>query len=207
MPRRGRLANREQALQWLDRHTSAGAPPVFLPDEVPHDVLRILRRLDLVIRVPGGVLVVRSPGDEPTRVLQALVWPIIQALTRIYDPAVVERDSAVRLYLGRTDPGPEIRIRQTGRTRWREEIAPGIVVRVERGDVKGARAVSVGEARIPVARDWADPESDIPGYHPLRSGETPQPGATIQPPTASAPRWRCIGDRCSRPTATTRDAW
>ncbi len=144
------MTDREQALQWLDRHTSAGAPPVFLPGEVPHDVLRMLRRLDLVIRVPGGILVVRSPGDEPTRVLQALVWPIIQALTRIYDPAVVERDSAVRLYLGRTDPGPEIRIRQTGRTRWREEIAPGIVVRVERGDVKGARAVSVGEARIPV---------------------------------------------------------
>jgi len=43
----------------------------------------------------------------------------------------------VRLYVGRTDPGPEIRIRQTSRTRWRAEIAPGVVIRVERGAVGG----------------------------------------------------------------------
>jgi Fic family protein len=139
-----------QALRWLDQHTSEKAPPIFLPDEIPDDILGTLRRLDLVLAVPGGVLVVRSPGDEPRRVLQALVWPVVQALTRKYAPAVVERDSAVRLYLGRTDPGPEIRIRQIGRTRWRHEIAPGAVVRLERGHVEEARTVSIGDARIPV---------------------------------------------------------
>lgn len=144
------MADREEALRWLDQHMSAEAPPVFLPDDVPEDVLGTLRRLDLAIRVAGGVLVLRSPGDEPRRVLQALVWPIVQALTRMYAPAVVERDSAVRLYLGRTDPGPEIRIRQTGRTRWREEIAPGVVVRVERGAVEERRTVRIGDARIPL---------------------------------------------------------
>lgn len=143
------LSDRERAMKWLEVH-ALEKTPVFLPDEIPEDVLRTLRRLDLVISVSGGILVVRSPGDEPARVLRTLTWPIVEALTRLYAPAVVERDSAVRLYLGRTDPGPEIRIRQTGGTRWREEIAPGVVIRVERGDVTGSQLVRVGEAEIPV---------------------------------------------------------
>jgi len=143
------LSDRERALEWLEVH-AAGTAPVFLPSEIPDDVLQALRRLDLVVPVPGGLSVVRSPGDDPVEVLRALVWPIVEALTRRYEPAVVERDSAVRLYLGRTDPGPEIRIRQTGGTRWREEIAPGVAVRVERGDVVRSRAVKIGEAEIPV---------------------------------------------------------
>lgn len=136
-------------MQWLEVHAVEKAP-VFVPEEIPEQVLLTLRRLDLVISVAGGVLVVRSPGDEPVRVVRALVWPIVEALTRLYAPAVVERDSAVRLYLGRTEPGPEIRIRQTGRTRWREEIAPGVVIRVERGDVGESQLVRVGEAEIAV---------------------------------------------------------
>ncbi|MEX2528216.1 MAG: Fic family protein [Gemmatimonadota bacterium] len=143
------MSDREQAMAWLEGHALQGAP-VFLPGEIPGEVLQTLRRLDLAISVPGGLIVLRSPGHEPDEVLGALVWPIVEALTRLYAPAVVERDSAVRLYLGRSDPGPEIRIRQTGGTRWREEIAPGVVVRVERGEVTDSRSVEVGEAAIPL---------------------------------------------------------
>ena len=143
------MPDRDRAMEWLDAH-ALDKPPVFLPREIPDDILQVLRRRDLVLDVPGGVLVVRSPGDDPGTVLHALAWPIVEALTRMYAPAVVERDSAVRLYLGRTEPGAEIRIRQTGRTRWKAEIAPGVVVRVERGDVSGSRTVEVGEADIPV---------------------------------------------------------
>lgn len=143
------MTSREMAIEWLEKHTR-GKPPVFSAAEIPGDVLKALRRLDLIIKVAGGVLVVRSPGDDATDVIRALVWPIVETLTRMYAPAVVERDSAVRLYLGRTDPGPEIRIRQMGQTRWREEIAPGVVIRVERGDVGAMEVVSVGEAAVPV---------------------------------------------------------
>jgi Fic/DOC family len=146
---RGDVADKEKAIEWLEKY-ARGKTPVFLPAEIPDDVLQELRRLDLVIKVAGGVLVVRSPGDDPASVIRALVWPIVETLTRMYAPAVVERDSAVRLYLGRTDPGPEIRIRQMGRTRWREEIAPGIAIRVERGDVGGIQVITVGEADVPV---------------------------------------------------------
>lgn len=143
------LPDRDGALEWLDAQALERAP-VFLAGEVPEDVLRALRRLNLVVGVPGGVVVLRSPEDDPEEVLRALLWPIVEALTRRYAPAVVERDSAVSLYLGRTDPGPEIRIRQTGGTRWREEIAPGVVIRVERGSVAGSQLVRVGEVDIPV---------------------------------------------------------
>ncbi len=142
------MSDRTEALQWLE--AQADAAPVFLPGDIPEDVLQTLRRLELVVSVPGGVIVVRSPGDDAEGVLRALVWPIVEALTRLYAPAVVERDSAVRLYLGKTEPGDDIRIRQAGGTRWRQEIAPGVVVRVERGEVSEHEAVSVGEAEIPV---------------------------------------------------------
>ncbi len=143
------MSERERAVAWIEEHALREAP-VFLPGEIPADVLQTLRRLELAISVPGGLIVVRSPHDDSADVLRALVWPIVEALTRLYAPAVVERDSAVRLYLGKTDPGPEIRVRQTGGTRWREEIAPGVVVRVERGDVGDTRSVAVGEAEVPV---------------------------------------------------------
>lgn len=136
-------------MAWIEEHGVQEAP-VFLPDEIPDDVLRVLRRLELAISIPGGLVVARSPSDQPDEVVRRLVWPIVEALTRLYAPAVVERDSAVRLYLGKTDPGPEIRIRQTGGTRWREEIAPGVVVRVERGEVRDSQTIKVGEAEIPV---------------------------------------------------------
>ncbi len=136
-------------MKWLEAR-AADAAPVFLPAEIPDSVLATLRRLDLIVGVPGGVVVVRSPGDDPQEILRALIWPIVEALTRLYAPAVVERDSAVRLHLGRTDPGDEIRIRQTGRTRWRQEIVEGVALRVERGDVSGHEMVWVGEVEIPV---------------------------------------------------------
>jgi len=61
-----------RALEWLEIH-AAGTVPVFLPGEIPDDVLQALRRLDLVVPVPGGLSVVRSPGADPVEVLRALV--------------------------------------------------------------------------------------------------------------------------------------
>lgn len=143
------VTGRERAMEWLKVH-AADRAPVFLSADIPEDVLQVLRRTDLAIEIPGGVVVVRSPGDDKTRVVRALVWPIVERMAAGYAPAVIERDTAVRLYLGRTEPGPEIRIRQTGRTRWREEIAPGVVIRLERGGIEGTRTVEVGDVSLPV---------------------------------------------------------
>ena len=149
---------RGDALLWIGANATERAP-VFLPDQIPDDILTTLRRLDLILSVPGGIVAVRAPGDDPEQTLAALTWPIVEALTRLYTPAVIERDSAVRLFLGRTGPGDEIRVRQTGGTRWRAEIGPGVVIRIERGAVEGWRTVAVGEVELPVDR----PRSDMSG--------------------------------------------
>jgi len=141
--------NQDQAILWLKEHAQ-GRAPVFLEADIPADVLQTLRRLDLALYLPGGVIVVRSPGDARNEVVRSVLWSVVERIAAGYAPAVVERDSAVRLYLGRTDPVGEIRIRQTGQTRWREEILPGVVIRVERGSVHQIEHVQVGEARVPV---------------------------------------------------------
>jgi hypothetical protein len=138
-----------EALQWLEQNTT-DRPPVFLVSEVPVDVLRALDRSRLVLRLPAGVLALKTPADDPETVIRTVIWSIVEKLTEVYAPAVVERDSAVRLHLGRTDPGEEIRLRQTGQTRWHREIVPGLTIRVERGDVSDSTEVRIGEARIPV---------------------------------------------------------
>jgi len=134
---------------WVAQQTK-GRAPVFLRSEIPEEVLKTLEAADLVVPLPANVVLLRSPGDEPDSAVRATVWSIVQKIAENYAPAVVERDSAVRLYLGRTDPGQVIRIRQAGQTRWRREIAPGIVLRVERGPVETASEVTIGEAVIPV---------------------------------------------------------
>ncbi|HUE73102.1 MAG TPA: Fic family protein [Pirellulaceae bacterium] len=143
------MTTEAEALRWLAQNTAA-RPPVFLVSEVPVDVLRALDRSRLVLRLPAGIVALKSPADDPDTVIRAVVWSIVEKLTGVYAPAVVERDSAVRLHLGRTDPGQEIRLRQTGQTRWQKEIVPGLVIRVERGDVTDSTEVRIGDARIPV---------------------------------------------------------
>jgi hypothetical protein len=139
----------EQALDWM-RANTRDHPPVFLAEEIPGPILEELRSRDLTIRVPGGLIVLRNPIDESADVLRALLWPIVETLARRYAPAVVERDSAVRLHVGRTDPGPEIRIRQTGDTRWKEPLVSGVTLRIERGEVGRTEEIRVGEAAVPV---------------------------------------------------------
>jgi hypothetical protein len=139
----------DDAKAWIEAN-STDKPPVFATGEIPPSVLRTLQRNNLVISVPGGIAVIRSPGDKTEDVLSAVLWSIVEKLTEIYRPAVVERDSAVRLHIGRTDPGPEIRIRQTTPTRWLKPLVGGISIRLERGTVADAVPIQVGEATIPV---------------------------------------------------------
>jgi Fic family protein len=134
---------------WLAEH-AVGRSPVFLRKDIPEETLRALEAADLILSLPATVVVLRSPGDDADGVIRTTIWSIVQKIAEHYAPAVVERDSAVRLHLGRTDPGPEIRIRQSGQTRWQKEVVPGIVIRVERGPVPASSEVTIGEATIPV---------------------------------------------------------
>ena len=140
---------RPEASQWLADHTR-DVPPVFLEEEVPGEVLKALDRAAMVSRVPGGVVAIHSPTDDPEGVRKALFWPIVQRVAARYAPALVERDSAVRLYIGQTTPASEVRIRHAGLSRWRREVLPGVSIRLEHGPVEQLGYVDVGEAHVPV---------------------------------------------------------
>jgi Fic family protein len=137
--------------EWLDENTR-DRPPVFLEESVPADVLVALDRASMTSRTPGGIIVVHSPTDDPDSVKKALFWSIVQKTAEKYAPAVVERDSAVRLYTGQSNPMSEVRLRHTGRSRWRQNVLPGVTLRLEHGPVEDASYVDVGEARLPVER-------------------------------------------------------
>jgi Fic family protein len=143
------VSQQDAAAEWLTQNTR-DRPPVFLEDEVPRDVLKALDRAGLTSRVPGAVIVVRSPGDNPEAVKKALFWSIVEKIAQRYQPAVLERDSAVRLHIGQTTPDSEIRVRHGGQSRWRQDILPGISLRLEHGAVRDPVTVQVGEARLPV---------------------------------------------------------
>lgn len=135
--------------QWLAEHAAEG-PPVFLGEEIPAATLAALDRASMVSRTPGRVLVIHSPMDDPESVKKALFWAIVQKTAERYAPAVVERDSALRLYVGSTTPGSEVRIRHTGQSRWRQDVLPGVSLRLVHGPVDAVAHVNVGEARIPI---------------------------------------------------------
>ena len=123
---------RDSIHQWLDRTIDRGKPPVFLENELPAvDIRRELQRSGALVRLPGGVYFLCRPGDDENEVIHALYWPIIERLLERYAPAVIERDSAVRLYLGDASIPETIRIRQGKNARtMSEQLAPGLRVKV-----------------------------------------------------------------------------
>jgi hypothetical protein len=56
----------DDAKAWIEAN-STDRPPVFATGEIPPSVLRTLQRSNLVINVPGGIAIIRSPGDNRSR--------------------------------------------------------------------------------------------------------------------------------------------
>src|SRR5690606_31766546 len=136
---------------WLEEN-ARDRPPVFLEETVPDDVLLALDRASMASRTPGGIVIFHAPVDDPETVKKALFWSIVQKTAEKYAPAVVERDSAVRLYVGQTNPMSEVRLRHTGLSRWRQNVLPGVMLRLEHGPVEDVAHLEVGEARVPVEK-------------------------------------------------------
>ena len=86
--------------------------PVFARSDQPDGkVMRQLERAGAVIRLPGDVIVLRRPADNRDEVLRRVYWPIVEALLSNYSPAVIDRDSAVRILVGDETPPPLLRLR------------------------------------------------------------------------------------------------
>ena len=88
---------REEVQEWLDRTIEENKAPVFSEDDLPAaQIRRELQRSGALVKLPGGVYLLRRPADDTSEVIHALYWPIIEKLLQQYAPAAIERDSAVR---------------------------------------------------------------------------------------------------------------
>jgi len=100
------------AEDWLKALAEEDRAPVFDRSDQPDGkVLRQLERAGALIRLPGDIIVLRRPADNRDEVIRRVYWSIVEALLSNYSPAVIERDSAVRILVGDETPPPLLRLR------------------------------------------------------------------------------------------------
>ncbi|GMQ81726.1 MAG: Fic family protein [Rhodothermia bacterium] len=144
-----------ESLTWLESLAKEDRIPVLRKSEFPNEnVLRSLRASDLLIRIPGGLYLIRRPGATEQEVIQQLYWPIIERIQEGYSPCVLERESAVRVYIGIETPPPKLRLRQ-GRNKSTNDIklTRGLSLLVSPGIIDVERTRSISVAGIPISLD------------------------------------------------------
>ncbi len=132
------LQMERSAEDWLRALVEEDRAPVFARSDQPDGkVIRQLERAGAVIRLPGDVIVLRRPADNRDEVLRRVYWPIVEALLSNYSPAVIERDSAVRILVGDETPPPLLRLRN-GRnaSNFEVQLTEGLQIAVDAGAVE-----------------------------------------------------------------------
>ena len=137
---------------WLKALVEEDRTPVFARSDPPDGkVMRQLERAGAVIRLPGDVIVLRRPADNRDEILRRVYWPIVEALLSNYSPAVIDRDSAVRILVGDETPPPLLRLRN-GRnaSNFEVQLTEGLQIAVDAGAVEPStiRQHKVADAQI-----------------------------------------------------------
>ena len=146
------LQMERSAEDWLKALVEEDRAPVFARSDQPDGkVIRQLERAGAVIRLPGDVIVLRRPADNRDEVLRRVYWPIVEALLSNYSPAVIERDSAVRILVADETPPPLLRLRN-GRnaSNFEVQLTEGLQIAVDAGAVEPStiRPHKVADAQI-----------------------------------------------------------
>jgi hypothetical protein len=151
------LRNRDEAVKWWQDHVR-GERFVLPRQRLPTGPgRRVLLAGGYAVEVANGqAWILKTPEREADRDLCLRnYWRIAAAVLENYRPAVVERESAVRLYLGQATPPGRLRVRHArGESRYTFELCEGLEVQLAAGDVSAdtARRLTVDGADIPVDR-------------------------------------------------------
>lgn len=151
------LENKEDALRWWRSRVEDGRL-VLSRDELPRGSGRgLLIAGGYAVEVSGGqAWILKTPEQEPDAALILRnYWLVVLAVLTNYRPAVIERESAVRLYLGRTTPPDRLKVRHaSSRSRYTFEVIEGLALQLLPGDVvlEEARRLVVDGAELPVDR-------------------------------------------------------
>lgn len=148
---------KEAAIRWWQERSESGVyagAREGLPDAA---ALRYLRANGLVAETPGGwgwVLLSREHADA-NAALRHNYWPLVGVLLTRYQPAAVERVSAVRLHIGEENLLPDLQVVQSSAaTRRVAEIVPGLGVEIRAAahplGPEQIVEVTAGSVRIPL---------------------------------------------------------
>jgi len=104
----------------------------------------------------GQAWILKTPEREPDRDLCLRnYWRIVQAVLRNYEPAILERESAVQLYIEDATPPARLRIRHgSSRSNYTFEICEGLELQAMPGEVvlEEAKRIVVDGAELLVDR-------------------------------------------------------
>jgi Fic family protein len=146
---------RERALRWWRGHASRHRY-VIGKDAFPGAAeSRFLRDGGYVLEVAGGAawILARPGADTLPDAFYPNYWKVVQVIMEVYEPAVVERVSAVRLHADQFTPPAELTVRQGANASSRTiELVPGhtLVIRAGEVDAKGTVHLAATGVKIPV---------------------------------------------------------
>jgi Fic family protein len=106
---------------------------------------RFLRRNGYIAQVAGGnAWILKSPDREDVRELcLANYWPIVRLMLDQYQPAVVERLAAARLYLEEYSAPELLTVRHnSNQSRYTVEVCEGLLIRLTPGSVDHERMIT-----------------------------------------------------------------
>lgn len=140
------LSGQKDALQWWQEHVTRKEYVLARQEHPEGRGRRWLLRTGHAVEVAGGqVWILTTPDmEDHTELCRRNYWAVVEALLANYEPAVLERESAVRLYLDDRTPPEQLRIRQaSNESRYKIEICEGLHVQIVAGAVPGDRCLSV----------------------------------------------------------------
>ena len=151
------LRNRGQALTWWRERVESGRLVLPRREQPKGPGRRLLLRGGYACEVAGGqAWILKTPQREADRDLCLRnYWRVVDAILTNYEPAVLERESAVQLYLEDPTPPPRLRIRQArSRSNYTFQLCDELEVQVMPGEVAldQARRVAIGGATVVVDR-------------------------------------------------------
>lgn len=124
---------RDTAIRWWQERSESGVyagAREHLPEPA---AVRYLRANELLAETPSGwgwVLLSRENADAAAA-LRHNYWPLVRVLLTRYQPAAVERVSAVRLHIGEENLHSYLQVAQSSVTTKRvAQVAPGLAVEI-----------------------------------------------------------------------------
>ena len=152
-----KLEARDEALAWWKNHVE-NARFVIPRDEQPRGRgRRLLLAGGYALEVAGGqAWILKTPqrqldGDLCLR----NYWQIVRAILTNYEPAVIERESAVQLYLEDATPPERLRVRQgVSRSKYTLQVCDDLHAQVMPGEVvlDEAKRIALNGAELLVDR-------------------------------------------------------